>query len=65
MEPKGLSAIKSRGGMVMVQDPTSASSDGMPSSAIATDLVDYIAPPEKIPEYLISYVQRVDKKPPT
>ncbi len=61
---KGLSAIKSSGGMVMVQDPTSATSDGMPNSAIATDLVDYIAPPEKIPEYLISYVQRVDKKPP-
>lgn len=61
---QGITAIKSAGGMVIAQDPTSASSDGMPSSAIATDLVDYIAPPEKIPKYLISYVQRMDKRPP-
>ena len=61
---KGLAAIKSAGGMIIAQDPTSASSDGMPSSAIATDLVDYVAPPEKIPQYLTSYVQRIGKKPP-
>ncbi len=60
----GLRAIKSAEGIVIVQDPTSASSDGMPSSAIATDLVDYVAQPEEIPEYLVTYVQRIDKKPP-
>ncbi|WP_414469205.1 CheR family methyltransferase [Methanobacterium sp. ACI-7] len=60
---RGLAAIKSAGGMVIAQDPTSASSEAMPDSAIATDLVDYVATPEKMHEYLISYVQRLDKRP--
>ncbi|WP_424354999.1 chemotaxis protein CheB [Methanobacterium sp. MBAC-LM] len=60
----GIRAIKSMGGMVIAQDPDSAVSGSMPSSAIDTDLVDYIAPPEKIPENLISYVKRIGKKPP-
>ncbi|MGZ7043884.1 MAG: chemotaxis protein CheB, partial [Methanobacterium sp.] len=61
---KGLAAIKSSGGMIIAQDPNTASSDGMPSNAIATDLVDYVAPPQKIPEYLRSYVQRMKKRLP-
>ncbi|OEC88368.1 chemotaxis protein CheR [Methanobacterium sp. A39] len=61
---KGLSSIKGAGGMVMAQDPASAQSDSMPSSAIATDLVDHIAPPEKIPECLISYIKHLKKMPP-
>lgn len=60
----GIRAIKSMGGMVIAQDPDSAVSGSMPSSAIDTDLVDYIAPPEKIPDDLISYVKRMGKKPP-
>ena len=60
----GIRAIKSMGGMVIAQDPDSAVSGSMPSSAIDTDLVDYIAPPEKIPEDLISYVNRIGKRPP-
>lgn len=60
----GLASIKSGGGMVIAQDPASSISDGMPSSAIATDLVDYVVSPEKIPAYLISYVKRVKKRPP-
>ncbi len=53
----GLKAIKGAGGMAMVQDPHSAKYAGMPSSAIATGLVDFILPVEKIPEYLIKYVR--------
>lgn len=60
----GIRAIKSMGGMVIAQDPDSAVSGSMPSSAIDTDLVDYIAPPEKIPEDLVSYVKRIGKRPP-
>ncbi len=60
----GIRAVKSMGGMVIAQDPDSAVSGSMPSSAIDTDLVDYIAPPEKIPEDLISYVKRIGKRPP-
>lgn len=52
----GLRAIKGEGGMGMVQDPESAKYDGMPRSAVATGLADYILPPEKMPEQLISYV---------
>jgi two-component system CheB/CheR fusion protein len=60
----GIRAIKSKGGMVMAQDPNYAVSGSMPSSAIETDLVDYTAPPEKIPEDLISYIKRIGEKPP-
>jgi len=54
----GLKAIKGEGGMAMVQDPESAKYGGMPSSAIATGLVDYILPVEKIPEKLVKYVKQ-------
>jgi two-component system, chemotaxis family, CheB/CheR fusion protein len=54
----GLKAIKEEMGMVMVQEIKSAKYDGMPSSAIETGLVDYVLPPDKMPEQLIQYVQR-------
>lgn len=54
----GLKAIKGEGGMVMVQSMESAAYDGMPRSAIATGLADYILPPEKMPEQLVSYVKQ-------
>ena len=53
----GLKAIKGEGGMAMVQDPESAKYAGMPSSAIATGLVDFILPVEKIPAELVKYVK--------
>lgn len=53
----GLKAIKEMGGMAMAQDPESAKYDGMPRSAIATGLVDYILPAREMPEQLIAYVQ--------
>lgn len=52
----GIRSIKGEGGMVMAQEIKSAEYDGMPSSAIATGLVDCILPPEKMPARLISYV---------
>src|SRR5262245_21682959 len=52
----GLKAIKAECGMAMVQEVSSAKYDGMPRSAIETGLVDYILPPEKMPEQLIRYV---------
>ena len=54
----GLKTIKGEGGMVMVQSIESAAYDGMPRSAIATELVDYILSPEKMPEQLVSYVNQ-------
>jgi two-component system, chemotaxis family, CheB/CheR fusion protein len=52
----GIRAIKGNGGTVLAQDPNSAKFDGMPKSAIATGLVDYVVSAEAIPETLINYV---------
>ncbi|MCB0731106.1 MAG: PAS domain-containing protein [Ignavibacteriae bacterium] len=51
----GLKDIKENGGLVIVQDPESAQFDGMPRSAINTELVDFILPPEEIADKLITY----------
>ncbi len=53
----GIRAIKGAGGMVMVQDETTAKFDGMPRSAISTGLVDYILPPDQMPEALLKFLQ--------
>ncbi len=44
----GLRAIKACGGMVMAQDPETAEHNTMPRQAIATGLVDYVLPVEKM-----------------
>ena len=51
----GVRAIKGEGGMVMAQNPESTEYDGMPSSAIATGLVDYELPPAEMPDQLIAF----------
>ncbi|HVU02773.1 MAG TPA: chemotaxis protein CheB [Polyangiaceae bacterium] len=53
----GVSAIKGASGMVMAQEPDTARYSGMPESAIQTQLVDYVLPPEKMPEQLGRYVR--------
>jgi len=50
----GLKAIKSKGGIIVAQDPSTAGSDGMPTSAINTGMVDLVLKPEEMPEKLIS-----------
>ena len=45
----GVRAVKGEGGMVMAQNPESTEYDGMPRSAIATGLVDYVLPPAEMP----------------
>jgi two-component system CheB/CheR fusion protein len=57
----GLKAIKGAFGMAMVQEAQSAKHTGMPSSAIATNLVDYIVPTEELPQQLIAYAQGVPR----
>ncbi len=54
----GARAIKGEGGMVMAQSPESTEHDGMPRSAIATGMVDYVLPPAEMPAQLLAFVSR-------
>jgi two-component system, chemotaxis family, CheB/CheR fusion protein len=53
---QGVRAIKGEGGMAMAQNIESTEYDGMPGSAIATGMVDYVLPPAEMPAQLIAYV---------
>ena len=67
----GARAIKGENGLVLAQNPESAEFDGMPRSAIATGLVDYVMPPAEMPAKLIAYTAHLagsrplDLAPPT
>jgi two-component system CheB/CheR fusion protein len=52
----GVRAVKGEGGMVMAQTPESTEYDGMPRSAIATGMVDFVLPPNEMPAQLLAYV---------
>ncbi len=49
----GVKAVKSKGGFVIVQEPSEAAFDGMPKSAIQTGQADCILPVAQIPAALI------------
>jgi two-component system, chemotaxis family, CheB/CheR fusion protein len=53
----GMRAIKAESGMAMVQEPPSAKYAGMPSSAMATGLTDYVLPAADMPAQLIAYTR--------
>jgi len=57
----GMAAIKNSGGITFAQDPESAKYDGMPTSAVAAGVVDFVLSPERIAEELV----RVQKQPVT
>ena len=61
---QGVRAVKGEGGMVMAQNPESTEYDGMPRSAIATGLVDYVLPPAEMPAQIIAYVAHAFGRPP-
>jgi two-component system CheB/CheR fusion protein len=48
----GLQAIKVEGGITFAQQPESAKYNGMPSSAIAADCVDFVLPPVRLAKQL-------------
>jgi two-component system, chemotaxis family, CheB/CheR fusion protein len=50
----GMQTIKDAGGFILAQAPETTEYSGMPGSAIATGLVDYILPPEVMIQQLIS-----------
>jgi two-component system CheB/CheR fusion protein len=49
--------IHACGGLVLAQSPETAKFDGMPKSAIETDIVDGILPPEEMPGRLLRYIK--------
>lgn len=53
----GLKAIKGASGMAMVQQSSSAQYAGMPSSAEATGMVDYVLAPAEMPQQLVAYAK--------
>ena len=53
----GIRAVKGEGGMAMAQEPDTTEHDGMPRSAIATGMVDYVLAPAEMPAHLMSYVR--------
>ena len=57
---QGVTAIKSKGGTVVVEDEGSAEFAGMPASAIRTGCVDFILRLEEIAPALVKLVTRAD-----
>jgi two-component system CheB/CheR fusion protein len=55
---KGIEAIKDNGGLVLVQDPSTAKFDGMPNSAITSGNADFVLAPGKMHEELYNHVNR-------
>ncbi|MBV9890072.1 MAG: histidine kinase, partial [Rhizobacter sp.] len=51
----GLKRIKERGGLTIAQSPEEADHEGMPRSAIATGMVDWILPVAQIPGRIVAY----------
>lgn len=56
---KGAEKVKENGGVVIVQEPSTAAFDGMPNSAIAKGVADLILPAENIPQELIDYLEEI------
>jgi two-component system, chemotaxis family, CheB/CheR fusion protein len=50
----GVRSIKENNGIVLVQEPETARFDSMPKNAIDSVVVDFVAPPEKLPLELLS-----------
>jgi two-component system, chemotaxis family, CheB/CheR fusion protein len=53
---KGIATIKEKGGLVLVQEPSTSKFDGMPNSAISSGNVDFILPAQEMPQQIILHV---------
>jgi len=53
----GIQAIKQAEGIILVQDPNTASFNGMPLAAIATDCADMILSPQAMSQVIEDYVK--------
>lgn len=52
----GIRALKEFGGIAMVQDPRDAKFDGMPKSALATDVIDLMRPADELAKELVAFL---------
>jgi chemotaxis methyl-accepting protein methylase len=57
----GMRTIKECGGLAVVQDPTEAKAPSMPQSAIATGLIDIVAPAAQLPGRILDYLRRAPR----
>ena len=57
---RGLRAIKELGGVTFAQDETTAAYEGMPHSAMLAGVVDFILPPEEIPQKIMQLTRITD-----
>jgi two-component system CheB/CheR fusion protein len=55
----GARAVKGEGGLVIAQDPNTASQSGMPASVIGAGLADFVSAPDKMPRALLDYARGV------
>ena len=53
----GLKSIATHGGIVLVQDPETAEFDGMPRSAIAAGVANYVLPVEQMAQVITAYAR--------
>jgi two-component system CheB/CheR fusion protein len=53
----GIKRIKERGGLTIAQDPGEAEHSGMPRTAIATGMIDWVLPVGDMPSRLASYTR--------
>ena len=56
---QGLKAIKEHGGITFAQDEASAQYEGMPNSAVEAGVVDFVLPPEEIPNKLLEITSKI------
>lgn len=54
----GIKRLKERGGLTIAQDPEEAEHSGMPLSAIATSMVDWVLAVDEIPKHILDYQAR-------
>jgi two-component system, chemotaxis family, CheB/CheR fusion protein len=54
----GVRAVRGAGGLTLAQDPQTAQYGDMPRSAIATKLVDFVLPPDQMPQSIAEYLRQ-------
>ena len=54
---QGIKEIKAAGGLILVEDPSTARFDGMPRSAIGAGMADHVLAPSEMPATVLQYLR--------